>query len=221
LLYFLLRRDKRAALISLASFAGATLVGFALAWSDSLEYWTQTLRHTDRIGEAALNTDQNIAGSLARLGLEQHDRFPLWVLACLLVLVATTWAMRRVLRAGEPTLAIICVALFGLVVSPVSWSHHWVWMLPAVLVTGILAWRRRNVALAVVTAIGLALRRWTPIDLLPKHHETTAAWWRQLLGMSYVWWALAVIVVAGVTVTAHVVPTRPTARERTPVPAGT
>ena len=43
----------------------------------------------------------------------------------------------------------------------------------------------------------------------------------RLLGMSYVWWALAVIVVAGVTVTAHVVPTRPTARERTPVPAGT
>jgi alpha-1,2-mannosyltransferase len=221
LLYFLLRRDKRAALISLASFAGATLVGFALAWGDSLEYWTQTLRHTDRIGEAALNTDQNIAGSLARLGLEQHERFPLWALACLLVLAATIWAMRRVLRADEPTLAIICVALFGLVVSPVSWSHHWVWMLPAVLVTGVLAWRRRNVALGVVTAIGLALMRWTPIDLLPKHHETTAAWWRQLLGMSYVWWALAVIVVAGVTVTAHVVPTRSTARERTPVPAAT
>ncbi|MDT5139790.1 MAG: alpha,2-mannosyltransferase [Mycobacterium sp.] len=221
LLYFLLRRDKRAALISLASFAGATLVGFALAWGDSLEYWTQTLRHTDRIGEAALNTDQNIAGSLARLGLEQHERFPLWALACLLVLAATIWAMRRVLRADEPTLAIICVALFGLVVSPVSWSHHWVWMLPAVLVTGVLAWRRRNVALGVVTAIGLALMRWTPIDLLPKHHETTAVWWRQLLGMSYVWWALAVIVVAGVTVTAHVAPTRSTARERTPVPAAT
>jgi alpha-1,2-mannosyltransferase len=37
--------------------------------------------------------------------------------------------------------------------------------------------------------------------------------------MSYVWWALAVIVVAGVTVTAAVVPTRSTPRERTPVAA--
>ena len=42
LLYFLLRRDNRAALTALASFAGATLVGFALAWSDSWEYWTHT-----------------------------------------------------------------------------------------------------------------------------------------------------------------------------------
>ena len=219
LLYFLLRRDNRAALTSLASFAGATVVGFALAWQDSLEYWTTTLHHTDRIGEAALNTDQNIAGALARLRLDQHERFPLWVLACLMVLAATVWAMRRVLKAGEPTLAVICVALFGLVVSPVSWSHHWVWMLPAVLVTGVLGWRRRNAALGVLTVAGLVLMHWSPIDLLPKHHETTANWWRQLLGMSYVWWALAVIVVAGVTVTAAITTTRSTTRERTPVAA--
>lgn len=219
LLYFLLRRDNRAALTSLATFAGATVLGFVLAWRDSCEYWTSTLQHTDRIGEAALNTDQNIAGSLARLGLDQHERFPLWVLACLVVLAITIWAMRRVLRAGEPTLAVICVALFGLVVSPVSWSHHWVWMLPAVLVTGVLAWRRRNAALGVVTVVGLALMHWSPIDLLPKHHETTANWWRQLLGMSYVWWALAVIVVAGFTVTAAIPSTRSAPRERTPVAA--
>ena len=102
LLYFLLRRDGRAALTALASFVAATLVGFVLAWSDSWEYWTHTVHHTDRIGEAALNTDQNIAGALARLGLGEQQRFLLWVAACLLVLALTVWAMRRVLRAGEP-----------------------------------------------------------------------------------------------------------------------
>jgi alpha-1,2-mannosyltransferase len=208
LLYFLLRRDNRAALTASGSFAVATLVGFALAWNDSWEYWTYTLHHTDRIGEAALNTDQNVAGALARLELGQQPRLLLWMAASLVILATTVWAMRRVLAAGEPMLAIACVALFGLLVSPVSWSHHWVWVLPVVLVTGILAWRRRNVALAVVTAVGVALMRWTPIDLLPKHHEITASWWRQLAGMSYVWWALAVLIVAGVTVTA-----RQTARE--------
>ena len=40
---------------------------------------------------------------------------------------------------------------------------------------------------------------WIPLELLPKHHEETASWWRQLLGMSYVWWALAAIVVVGLT----------------------
>src|SRR5271163_885142 len=161
LLYFVLRRDRRAVWTSLASFAGATLAGFVLAWSDSWEYWTHTVLHTDRIGTASLNTDQNIAGALARIGIGEHGRRLLWVAACFLVLALTIWAIRRVLRAGEPTLAVICTALFGLVVSPVSWSHHWVWMLPAVVVTGILGWRRRNIALAALSAAGVALMRWT------------------------------------------------------------
>jgi len=53
----------------------------------------------------------------------------------------------------------------------VSWSHHWVWMLPTVVVTAVLAWRRRNVVMAVVSAAGVALMGWTPIDLMPKHQR--------------------------------------------------
>jgi alpha-1,2-mannosyltransferase len=169
LLYFLLRRDRRAVLTSLASVVAAIAAGFALAWRDSWEYWTHTVRNTDRIGSASLNTNQNIAGTLARLGLDEHQRFLPWVLACFVVLALTVWAARRALRAGE-------------------------------LVTGVLAWRRRNVALAVVTAAGVAVMVWTPIDLMPKHHEVTASWWRQLVGASYLWWALATIVAAGATV---------------------
>src|SRR5271169_6823051 len=52
LLYFLLNRDRRAALTSLASFLAATLAGFALAWHDSWKYWTSTIHNTDRIGAA-------------------------------------------------------------------------------------------------------------------------------------------------------------------------
>ena len=200
LLYFLLNRDKRAMLTALASFVAATLAGFVLAWHDSWQYWSDTIRDTDRIGAASLNTNQNVAGTLARLGLSEHARFLPWVAACLLVLALTVWAARRMLRAGEPTLAVICIALFGLVVSPVSWSHHWVWMLPTVVVTAVLAWRRRNAALAAISAAGVALMVWTPIDLLPKHHELGAVWWRQLAGVSYLWWALAAIVTAGATV---------------------
>lgn len=197
LLYFLLRRDTRALLVTAASTVVATLAGFALAWRDSWEYWTETVRNTDRIGTATLNTNQNIAGALARLGLGEDARFVLWVALCFAVLAGTAWAARRALRAQQPVLALICVAMFGLVVSPVSWSHHWVWALPAVLVTAVLAVRLRHVALGVVSAAGLALMVWTPITLLPEHRETTAPLWRQLAGGSYLWWALAVIVVAG------------------------
>jgi alpha-1,2-mannosyltransferase len=200
LLYFLLNRDRRAVLTSLASVVAAVAAGFALAWRDSWEYWTHTVRNTDRIGSASLNTNQNIAGTLARLGLDDHQRFLPWVVACFLVLALTVWAARRALRAGEPVLAVICIALFGLAVSPVSWSHHWVWMLEAVIVTAVLGWRRRNAALAFVSAAGVAAMVWTPIDLMPKHHEVTAPLWRQLVGVSYLWWALATLVATGATV---------------------
>jgi alpha-1,2-mannosyltransferase len=197
LLYFVLRRDVRAVLVAVASFGAATLLGFALAWKDSCEYWTVTVRHTDRIGDATLNTNQNAAGALARLELSEGAHFVVWTAACLAVFGLTVWAVRRVLAAGEPTLALACVAMFGLVVSPVSWSHHWVWGLPAIVVTAAIAFRRRDVVLALVSAAGTALMMWPPIELLPEHHEADASWWRQLFGMSYVWWALAMIAVSG------------------------
>jgi alpha-1,2-mannosyltransferase len=202
LLYFLLRRDTRALMVTGASAVAATLVGFAFAWQDSLEYWMHTVRNTDRIGTATLNTNQNIAGALARLGLGEGERFVLWVLASFAMLALTVWAARRVLKADQPVLALICVAMFGLVVSPVSWSHHWVWVLPMVVVTVVLAYRQRDAALALVAVAGVALMVWTPIPLMPEHHETSASLWRQLAGGSYVWWAVAVIGVAG-TVSAH------------------
>jgi len=208
LVYFILRRDIRAACVSLISFVAATLLGFVLAWRDSWEYWTTTLRDTDRIGNSTLNTNQNIAALLAREEYSETTHFVLWTAACCAVLALVVWAGRRVLRADEPVLALVCIALFGLVVSPVSWSHHWVWTLPTLTVLAVLAWRRRNIALGVLTAAGLALMVWTPIELLPEHHEAAASWWRQLLGGSYVWWALAVMVVAGLAVTTRVSPPR-------------
>ena len=202
LLYFVLRRDFRAVLVAVASFVAASLLGFVLAWKDSCEYWTTTVHHTDRIGDATLNTNQNAAGALARLGLGAGTHFVVWTAVCFAVLGLTVWAARRVLAGpdgnGEPALALVCVALFGLVVSPVSWSHHWVWALPAIVVTAVVAWRRRDAALGLVSLVGAALMTWPRIELLPEHHEADAAWWRQLLGMSYVWWALALIAVAGI-----------------------
>lgn len=196
-LYLLLRRDLRALLTTTVSAIVVTLGGFALAWSDSWEYWTTTVRHTDRIGTATWLTNQNISGTLARLGLGATPRFVLWAVLCVAVLTLTVWATRHLLNLGQSVLALTSVALFGLVVSPVSWSHHWVWVLPTLITTAVLSYRLRSAALGVVTAVGICIMVWTPIHLLPEHHETSAVLWRQLLGSSYVWWALALIAVAG------------------------
>ena len=224
LLYFALRRDKHAALTVAISFVGATLLGFALAWRDSLEYWTSTLRDTNRIGTSGYFKNQNIVGALARLHLTNTERFTIWMVGSLAVLAMTVWAARRTLRAEEPVLALCCIALFGLVVSPVSWSHHWVWVVPTLLTTSALAYQRRNLSLAAVTAVGLVMMVWTPFELLPEHRESTASVWRQLVGASYIWWAVAVILVAGATVATLAAPrpyrggelTRSTRRQAVP-----
>jgi alpha-1,2-mannosyltransferase len=200
LLYFLVSRDWRPILTSIVSFLGATTLGFLLAWKDSVEYWTSTVGNTGRIGGAALNTNQNIAGILARTDLSEGFRKLGWVLLSVVVLTITVWALRHALRGGEQLLALMCTALFGMVVSPVSWSHHWVWVLPTLITTTVVGRRRRNKTLSVLTAIGLALTIWAPSVLLPQHHESAASWWRQLIGASYVWWALAVIVAVGLTI---------------------
>ncbi|BBY89712.1 glycosyltransferase 87 family protein [Mycolicibacterium tokaiense] len=208
LVYLALRRDARAAVVAVGSFVAATLLGCALAWRDSWEYWTTTLRDTDRIGNSTLNTNQNIAALLAREQYSETVHFVLWTTACFAVLGLAVWAGRRAVRADEPVLALICIALFGLVVSPVSWSHHWVWTLPTLVALVVAAWRRRSVVLAAVTVAGIGLLVWTPIELLPEHQEAAAAWWRQLLGGSYVWWALAVIAAVGAVATARLSPPR-------------
>lgn len=216
LLYFVLRRDGRAVLWALASFTAATLLAFALAPRDSWQYWTQTVRNTDRIGSATWNTNQNAAGALARLALGDGVRFAVWTAVCFAALALTVWAVRRVLAAGEPALALLCVALFGLVVSPVSWSHHWVWALPALTVIAVLAYRRRNLVLGALGGVGAVMFVSSPFALLPEHNEAGAAWWRQLLGMSYVWWALAVIAAAGWTVATTTPANRPRSAESEP-----
>jgi alpha-1,2-mannosyltransferase len=218
LLYFLLRRDFRALLTTVASSVVVTLAAFALAWGDSWEYWTKTVRNTDRIGTATLNTNQNISGTLARFGMSATPRFLLWVLLCFAVLALTVWAAHRVLRAGQPVLALMCVAMFGLVVSPVSWSHHWVWALPTMVTITVAAYRERSAALAMVSAVGAFLLVFTPIRLLPEHHEIDATLWRQVIGSSYVWWALAVITAAG-TITGRGTPSTDATEHIAPVSA--
>ena len=66
----------------------------SLAWSDSREYWTHTVRQTDRIGTPTLNTNQNISGALARLGLGHTAQFLLWATACVAVLVAKRYHLK-------------------------------------------------------------------------------------------------------------------------------
>lgn len=196
LLYFLAKRDRGAIVAALISFTSATALVCAIAPRESWQYWTQTLVHTNRIGDPSLNSNQNIAGILARAHVHGAPNFIVWFLGSVALLVLVWWVVRRTLLARQEPLALVCVALFGLLVSPVSWSHHWVWVVPAIIAMTIIGFRRRNLWLLLSSATGALLFWWRPWRVL-KNDPGLAI---QMVGGSYAFWAVAVLVIVGLTV---------------------
>ena len=48
----------------------------------------------------------------------------------------------------------MCCAITGLLVSPLSWTHHWVWVVPLLVWLTTVAWRRRSVACGLAALAG-------------------------------------------------------------------
>jgi alpha-1,2-mannosyltransferase len=198
-LFFLLRRDLRSAARAGLAFAACTSAGFALAPHDSLRYWTHVAYQPGRAGGIAYAANQSILGTLARLGLTGPARAWLWAALCLLVAALAVTGMRRALRTGRVTHALLLNAAAGLLISPISWSHHWVWAAPALL-TCLAATgpnQRRLLGCAVLALLTFAI---APHWLLPSGggRELHWSWWQQALGDSYALIALAALARAAI-----------------------
>jgi len=199
LLFFLLRRDLRSAARAGLSFAACTGAAFVLAPHDSLRYWTAIAYQPARIGAVAYASNQSVLGTLARLGLGGPLRTWLWLALCLLVAVLAVAGMRGALRANQVTSALFLNATAGLLISPISWSHHWVWAAPALLtcLATINPHRRRPPMFAVLALLAFAI---APLWLLPSGggHELHWSWWQQAVGDSYTLIGLAVLTQAAI-----------------------
>ncbi|PTR32176.1 alpha-1,2-mannosyltransferase [Rhodococcus sp. OK519] len=196
ILYFLLRKDFRSAVTTGVSFVVFGAIGFLVARADSWEYWTDTLFDSSRIGGPAYPANQSITGVLARLGVDPSIRTVSWLALSVVVLALAAVAMHRAFAADIPVVALFVNALFGLLVSPVSWSHHWVWVAPLLVVLAVAAYRRRSVVLGAAVAVSWALFVIAPHWELGVGRWDGTGWplWDQFLASSYVWWALAVLV---------------------------
>ena len=188
------------ALRAAGAFLAATGLAFLLATRDSIAYWTTVLGQTDRIGNPVYTSNQSITGVLARFGLPEQWRTGLWLVLAVLVLGITAVAIRRCLGTGRTSLALGITALAELLISPVSWSHHWVWVVPLLLSLAIVAVRERATWAAVLTAVGAVVFALSPEWWVPHggEHELSWSWWHHLLGDAYVWFGLAALVTVAV-----------------------
>ncbi len=143
----------------LATFAG-TVATSVLLVGDPRATWAALLDPA-RVGNPAFIDNQSLLGAIRRI-MPAEAATTTWFVASLVVLVLTVIVLRSVRDRPDLDAVLVC-ALGGLLVSPISWSHHWVLAFPLAVTLAArvraAAWGRawRGLTMAVLVAAGAVL----------------------------------------------------------------
>ncbi len=202
--YLLLTGRPRAAGVSLAVFVGTSAVGLAALPGDSREYWGGAFAQPSRVGRIENAANQTLRGAYARV-LHSVNVEGLWLCTALaLALVGIALAVRAGRASAGPrdeALGFSLCALTGLLISPISWSHHWTLAVPALLLLALGAWRQASIAkLAAAGAVAFVafshMIWWVPVDR-PLHSELHLDPLQLVYADAYVLIGLSALAVAG------------------------
>ncbi|MDN5747776.1 MAG: DUF2029 domain-containing protein [Pseudonocardia sp.] len=194
-LFLLLRRDYRAAATAAVTGIVATGIGFVVAPGESWAFWLGN--PASGVSGSPFFTNQTFQAVLVRAGVDGPARIVGWLLLSGALLALAVPVIRR---APAP-LALVATAGVALLVSPTSWSHHWVWVAPALLVAAASAWRTRSAGWAAVTAASAVVFVVAPHRLgLPRAGGRELGWtpWEQVVGSTYVWFTVLLFVAMSV-----------------------
>lgn len=148
--YLLVNRQRRTAIIASATFLATVAIGFIAMPRPAWGFWSSQITETDRIGAVDIPDNQSINGIVSRIlrwahagwaqrpgpdeGLQYAAPGWMWVPIAVVVVVVGLWVAVAAHRRGCELYALTVVGLTTALVSPVGWTHHWVWVLPAILV---------------------------------------------------------------------------------------
>jgi len=167
--YLILTRKFKTAAVVTVTFLATIVLGFVLLRHDSGDYWLHGLFISDgRTGFVGWTGNQSLRALTTRLAGSIHAGTVPWVVLALVATVVGLWAAAVLDRAGHMMLGLLTAALVGLLDSPISWDHHWVWVVPGLMVAGhyaVKAWQagRRRVSVgcaALVAALLLIFAPW-------------------------------------------------------------
>lgn len=208
LLFFLLRKDFRAIITAAVSAVIMTLIAAAVRWDATIEYFSTVLLGMGTQVEFGVNTayqsNSSLKGMVMRWFVSDEALAAggtalnvIWLVLALLIIVLGGWLMVALMRRDLHIDAWLVNALIMLLISPVSWSHHWVWV---ALLVPVLIWRWATVLgrptfLGGVLAVWLFLMlteppKWWFGDAIAVHD---LAIWQKFLVSDYVWLALLVM----------------------------
>lgn len=129
IVYLLVTRRWRMAATAAATFAGSLAVSLVVNPSATWAYWTQHLHDPLRVGRLENSVNQSVRGALVRLD-HSRDSSLAELGFVVLVLVGGITCAAIAYRVLGDSWGLPAAAVAGLLTSPISWSHHWVWYLP-------------------------------------------------------------------------------------------
>jgi alpha-1,2-mannosyltransferase len=100
--------------------------------SDTAQFWGVALLDGNDATTNSWIGNQSLNGIVQRFAGEGLLTLVLVGLLSALCLGTSAVLVRRLHRRGEWLGALLVTAFCGLLVSPVSWTHHWVWVVPLV-----------------------------------------------------------------------------------------
>ncbi|MGW1714935.1 glycosyltransferase 87 family protein [Streptomyces sp. NPDC002156] len=127
----LLAGRRRAAGVATVVAGAATGLAVWIAPDASRFYWSEALWDTQRIGRLAYVSNQSLQGVLARLAVPGEPSRAVWLVVVLVVLAVWAWRARRAVVVGDWWAAFALTGLTACLVSPITWVHHLVWLLPS------------------------------------------------------------------------------------------
>lgn len=113
---------------------GLTVGVSALVVGDQARfYFTELLGDADRVGPVGTSFNQSWRGGISRIVGHDAGYGPVVLIGVAVTAVLALLAWRAIGGAGDRLGAIVIVQLFGLLLSPISWTHHWVWVIPLMI----------------------------------------------------------------------------------------
>ncbi|GHG44577.1 membrane protein [Amycolatopsis bullii] len=171
---------------ALGTFAAFEAVMFAVIPVDAVRFWRDSATDPSRVGSVHWIFNQSLNGLVNRASALASWSLAVAVGVAAVLAVPAVWLVVRLHRRGEDAAALLVTAFYGLLLSPVSWSHHWVWCVP--LITVLLV-KARWWAAAAVTALFVS----QIVMLVPNGGDAEFRWglgW-SVLGNGYVLAAVA------------------------------
>lgn len=132
-LYFVGARRWRTVVFSAVVFAATVGVSVAVVGQQARFYFTDLLGDADRVGPIGTSFNQSWRGGISRIVGHDAGYGPVVVAAIIVTAVLALLAWRAIGGSADRLGAIVIVQLFGLLLSPISWTHHWVWILPLMI----------------------------------------------------------------------------------------